>query len=310
MKKLIIFIALCAAFILVSCGVKKRIPEGKIVAYAIDARSSIGLLWQNACLQITLNQGRQLQYYRVKSDTLYLYEAARDTTDFSTRKYTLNIPTHELLIIKYNDSLVYPIMHAEDICEYPLTIKSMSVQALKEYLKEQENANKQSINPPMLSPNLDKFPLELHAGTYLHNAGLCKFGRECDCLVDSTQKFVLNVDGSWQQYNNGALINCGIMRKIKHSVYEMQNYRKEDVFFLDTTAISGQIIGLKEDKRRWQENIPYFPNEYYCVGKRVVTLLKLFPCREDEKMRFFFDSGKNFMLEGSACGWKQVNNKY
>ena len=309
MKKLIIFIALCAAFILVSCGVKKHIPDGKIVADASTARPTLGLLWSNDSLQITLNQGRQLQYYRVKSDTLYLYEASRDTTYRATTMYSLNIPTRELLIIKYNDSLVYPLMPTEDICEYPLDIESMSAQILNEFVQKHESTQTQPKNPPVLMPNMDKFPLELRAGTYLYNAGLYKFGIACDCTTDSTQKLVLNVDGSWQQYTNEAIINSGIMRKIKYSAYEMYNYQKEEVFFLDTTALSGQIIGLKEDKRRCQENIPYAPNEYYCAGKRAVMLFKLFPCREDDKMHFFFDSGNNFMLEGSTCGWKRINIK-
>lgn len=319
MKKLIIFIALCAAFILVSCGVKKNIPEGKIVADASAVRPTIGLLWQNDSLQITLNHGRQLQSYRVKSDTLYLYETARDTTYRATTMYSLNIPTRELLIIKYNDSLVYPLMPTEDICEYPLDVALMGRKIVDEYeARERERARikeeqiKQGTYRGGGILNMSLFPFELWKGTYIYNAGAYQLGSDCECKTDSSEVLVLHIDGTWQRYENGTLKNCGIMRKGGNpDCYEMDNYNHMTVLFLDTASIAGHVISLREDKRRWQENIPYQYNEYRFVGKGEVggsfMFIKVYPQKTDNIMLpyFWVRSSGNFIYEGSRCGWQR-----
>ena len=317
--------SLCTLFIvtlslfLVSCGVKKHIPDGKIVADASTARPTLGLLWSNDSLQITLNQGRQLQYYRVKSDTLYLYEAARDTTDFSTRKYTLTIPTPELLIIKYNDSLVYPIMHAEDICEYPLDVAHMGRKVVDEY--EARERKKAQIKEEQIKQgtyrgggvlNMSLLPFELWAGTYIYNAGAYQLGSDCKCETDSSEVLVLHIDGTWQRYENGTLKNCGIMRKGGNpECYEMDNHAHKTVLFLDTASLAGHIISLKEHKRRFMENIPLQYNEYRLVGKGgngdSFMFIKVYPFREDRVIRsYFFIPGatRRFIYEGSRCGWQ------
>ena len=315
-----IFFILVLIFLLAGCGAKKNVAkqsekialqgQGVLVATSSEKeKPTLGLLWQNDQLQITLNQGRQLESYRAETDTLYLYETARDTADHSTRKYTLSIPTRELLIIKHNDSLVYPVMPAIEPCEYPLEIKSMSAKNLNEFKRKQEENEKKPKSLPVLSPNYEMYPLELRAGKYLWNVRQSLNGMDCRCIVDSSKVLLLNVDGSWLQYSNKNLINCGIMRKRKSSVYEMLNYKKEIVYFLDTTAFDGHIIGLKEDTRRWKENIPYAPNEYLCIGKHSIISHKLFPCRQDSTMLLFFEFGDNFIFEGSTCGWQRISSK-
>ncbi|MBQ4393730.1 MAG: hypothetical protein II825_00325, partial [Paludibacteraceae bacterium] len=223
---------------------------------------------------------------------------------------TLHIPERELLIIKYNDSLVYPLMPISEQCEYPLEIKSMSAKNLNDFIEKQKENEKKPKSLPVLSPNEDMYPSELRAGTYLWNVGQSQTCTDCSCMVDSSEVMLLNVDGSWLLYSNRNLINCGVMRKTKSLVYEMIDYKKEIVYFLDTTAFNGHIIGIKEDKRRWEEDIPYAPNEYLCIGKHSIISHKLFPCRQDSTMLLFFEFGDNFILEGTRCGWKKISNNY
>lgn len=330
-KSAIVF--LLFSLVLTSCGAKKNVAtqsekialQDQGVLVATDAeieKPTLGLLWQNDQLQITLNQGRQLDFYRAETDTLYLYETARDTADHSTRKYTLNIPTRELLIIKYNDSLVYPLMPITEPCEYPLNIKSMGAKKLEEYYereKEKERIRKEQIekgtylaggvlNAYLLAP-------ELRAGTYLYNAGLYQLGTTCDCVIDSTKTLILNLDGSWQQYEDGKLKNCGIMRKTGFPVvYDMYDYKQQTALFLDTTAIAGHVISIKEDRRRWNEHIPYAPNEYLNLGRASMGMsyefFKLYSCKQENAMPFLFGGAKdNFWFEGTRCGWQRIMNK-
>ena len=333
MKRLIIFIAICA-ILLPSCGAKKNVAkqnekislqeQGVLVATSSEKdKPTLGLLWQNDHLQITLNQGRQLESYRAETDTLYLYETARDTADHSIRKYTLSIPTRELLIIKYNDSLVYPIMPTEEICEYPLDVKPMGKQIVDEYeAREREKARikeekiKQGTYRGTGVLDVSLIPFELWEGIYLYNAGSYKLGSDCKCETDSSEVLVLHIDGTWQRYENKTLKNCGIMRKGGNpDCYEMDNYNHETVLFLDTVPISGHIISLREDKRRWQENIPYQYNEYRWVGKGKVGLsfmfIKVYPQKTDNIILpyFWVRSSGNFMLEGSTCGWQRISSK-
>ena len=317
-------VLLILAFSLSACGVKSGYVTGKygtrplsgeiIDAEANDSsqivKGNIGLLWQGDTLRITLNQGRQLLRARSTKDTLYLYEAPRDTADLTTRQYTFYIPVQELFVLKYNDSLVYPVMPTTEPCEYPLEIKSMSAKNLNDFIGKQKENEKKPKSLPVLSPNEDMYPSELRAGTYLWNVGQSQTCTDCSCMVDSSKVLLLNLDGSWLQYSNKSLINCGIMRKTKIPVYEMFNYKKEIVYFLDTTAFNGHIIGMKEDTRRWKENIPYAPNEYLCVGRHSIISHKLFPCRQDNTMLLLFEYGDNFILEGTTCGWKKISNNY
>ncbi len=313
------------AFSLLSCGVKNGYITGEYGKYPLSGeivatqtndsvqavKGTMGLLWQADTLRVTLNQGRQLLRARSTKDTLYLYEAPRDTADLTTRRYTFYIPTRELFIIKYNDSLVYPVMPATEPCKYPLEIKSMSAKNLNDFKRKQEDNRKKPRTQPVLSPNYERFPSELRAGTYLWNVGQSQTCTDCSCMVDSSKVLLLNLDGSWLQYSNKSLINCGIMRKTKIPVYEMFNYKKEIVYFLDTTAFNGHIIGMKEDTHRWKENIPYAPNEYLCVGRHSIISHKLFPCRQDNNtMLLLFEYGDNFILEGTTCGWKKISNNY
>lgn len=324
MKKHIYILLLALVFLLLSCGVKNGYVTGKYGTQPLNGevftthanesaqpvKGTMGLLWQADTLRITLNQGRQLLRARSTKDTLYLYEAPRDTADLTTRQYTFYIPAQELFVLKYNDSLVYPVMPTAEPCEYPLEIKSMSAKNLNDFIGKQKENEKKPKSLPVLSPNEDMYPLELRAGKYLWNVGQSQDSIVCSCMVDSSKVLLLNVDGSWLQYSNRKLINCGIMRKKKSPVYEMLDYKKEIVYFLDTTAFKGYIIGLKEDKRRWKENIPYALNEYLYIGKHSIISHKLFPCRQDSTMLLFFEFGDNFILEGTRCGWKKISNNY
>ncbi len=330
-KSAIVF--LLFSFLLTSCGAKKNVGKqsekialqglGVLVATNTETeKPTLGLLWQNDKLQITLNQGRQLDFYRAETDTLYLYETPRDTTDNATRRYSLDSPSRELLIIKYNDSLVYPLMPITEPCEYPLNIKSMSAKKLQEYYEreeEKERIKKEQIekgtyracgvlNAYLLAP-------ELRAGTYLYNAGSYQLGITCDCVIDSTKTLTLNLDGSWQQYDNGTLKNCGIMRKNGFpEIYYMYNSKQQTVFFFDTIAITGQFFGYKEEKRRWKEHIPYAPNEFFNQGKDSpgwsYEFFKLYSCKQENAMPFLFGGTENnFWFEGTHCGWQRVTNK-
>ena len=318
MDNYIYIVLLILAFFLLSCGVKKDYMVGEygrqpLAGQTINGadtsdKAMLGLLWHKDSLRITLNQGRHLRAALAKKDTLYLYEGSADTMDLNTERYTLHIPERELLIIRFNDSLVYPLMPAAEPCEYPLEIRSMSAEKLNDFKQKQEENEKKPKSLPILSPNYEIYPLELRAGKYLWNVGQSQDSIVCNCMVDSSKVLLLNVDGSWLQYSNRKLINCGIMRKKKSTVYEMLDYKKEIVYFLDTTAFKGYIIGLKEDKRRWKENIPYALNEYLYIGKHSIISHKLFPCRQDSTMLLFFEFGDNFILEGTRCGWIMVNN--
>ena len=326
--------AFCATFVLPSCGAKKNVAkqsekitlQGQEVLIAANSETdkpTLGLLWQNDLLQITLNQGRQLEYYRAETDTLYLYETSRDMTDFSTRRYTLNIPNRDLLIIKYNDSLVYPLMPTDESCEYPLDVKPMGRKIVDEY--EYSERERQRIKEEQIKQgtyratgvlNVSLIPFEFWEGTYLYNAGSYKLGSDCKCKTDSSEVLVLHVDGTWQRYENNMLKNCGIMRKGGNpDCYEMDNYNHETVLFLDTASIAGHVISLREDKRRWQENIPYQYNEYRWVGKGKVGLsfmfIKVYPQKTDNIILpyFWVRSSGYFMLEGSTCGWQQISRE-
>lgn len=323
------------AVLLSDCGVKKGYvvgDYGKQPLYgevvgtiesadsSLAGRATLGLWWQRDSLQITLNQGRRLKAARVKGDTLYLYETQRDTMDVATRQYTIYIPQQELYIIKYNDSLVYPIMPAKEKCEYPLEIKSMGVRNLEEYNekekdreRKEEELKKHELFRGGGVMNVSSFPMELWKGEYLFNARSYQLGSDCKCETDSSNVLVLHIDGTWQRYKNNTLQNCGIMRKGWHPIcYELENYDHRTVLFLDTTSIAGHIISLKEDKRRWKENIPYQYNEYRWVGKGNVSydfmFIQVHSVNQDNIMTPYFwgTYTGNIMLEGSRCGWQRI----
>ena len=329
-KNLLLYLLFPA--LLLSCGVKNGYMVGEygrqpltgqtISGADTSSKAMLGLLWQKDSLRITLNQGRHLRAALAKKDTLYLYEGPADTMDLNTERYTLLIPERELLIIKYNDSLVYPLMPISEQCEYPLEIKSMSAKKLQEYYereRENERIKEEQIakgiyrgggvlNAYLLAP-------ELRAGTYLYNAGLYQLGITCDCVIDSTKTLILNLDGSWQQHENGTLKNCGIMRKTGFpKIYYMYNSKQQTVFFFDTIAITGQFFGYKEEKRRWNEHIPYAPNEFFNLGRESPGIsyefFKLYSCKQENAMPFLFGGRKNnFWFEGTQCGWQKITNK-
>ena len=332
-------IAFGLSALLWACGVKNGYITGEYGKYPLSGeiiaakanessqivKGNIGLLWQGDSLRITLNQGRQLLRAKTDKDTLYLYEApcgaesnlqAQAAND-TTRQYTFYIPTRELFIIKYNDSLVYPVMPAIEPCEYPLEIKSMSAKNLNDYYekkrRDEEESKKRNARFGVVNASI--FPLELRAGTYFYNAGLYELGVDCDCVIDSTKTFTLYLDGSWQQYENGILKDCGIMRKKGFPLtYVMENYKRHTVLFSDTTSIAGHIISLREDKRRWKEKIPYAPNEYFYCGRTrsgmSFEFFEIYSCQKEDTFSFFYgldDDG--FRLEGSTCGWQRINNE-
>ena len=331
MKKIIYIVML--SVLLSACGVKKGYVVGdygkqplcgEVVGpiesadSSLAGRSTLGLWWQRDSLQITLSQGRRLKAARTKGDTLYLYETQRDMMDVTTRQYTIYIPQQELYIIKYNDSLVYPIMPAAKRCEYPLEIKSMgrkNIDGDREKKKEriEEEQKKQEPYKGGGVMNVSSFPLELWEGRYHFNAGAYQLGSDCKCKTDSFNVLVLHIDGTWQRYKNNTLKNCGIMRKGWHPVcYELENYDHRTVLFLDTTSIAGHIISLKEDKRRWKENISYQHNEYRWVGKGNVyydfVFIQVHSVNQDNIMTPYFwgTYTGNIMLEGSRCGWQRI----
>ena len=195
----------------------------------------------------------------------------------------------------------------------------MSAKKLQEYYereRENERIKEEQIakgiyrgggvqNAYLLAP-------ELRAGTYLYNAGLYQLGITCDCVIDSTKTLILNLDGSWQQYGNDTLKNCGIMRKTGFpKIYYMFNSKQQNVFFFDTIAITGQFFGYKEEKRRWKEHIPYAPNEFFNLGKQwsgmSYEFFKLYSCKQENAMPFLFGGRKNnFWFEGTQCGWQRI----
>ncbi len=236
MKQLSAILFLLFSFLLTSCGAKKNVTtqsekialqdQGVIIATDAEIeKPTLGLLWQNDQLQITLNQGRQLDFYRAETDTLYLYETARDTTDYSTRRYTLNIPSRELLIIKYNDSLVYPLMPITEPCEYPLDIKSIGQNPPEKYYGALTDKH---------------IPLENAQGTYL----ACLKAKE-GLTIDSTKCMVIFRDGTWRNYINQTLSNTGIIRKIPIELYTIYNSEEKQIYLRDTTSITGHIHALK-----------------------------------------------------------------
>jgi len=331
MKKRIAILPIVVLLCIASCGVKNGYVTGQYGKHPLNGHTiseadtankpTLGLFWQADSLRITLNQGRQLLRARSTKDTLYLYEAPRDTVGTANRQYSVYIPQHELHIIKYNDSLVYPIMPMTEPCEYPLDIEGMGAKKLQEYYereKEKERIKQEQIEKGTYLAcgilNAYLLPPELRAGTYLYNASSYQLGIACDCVVDSTKTLTLNLDGSWQQYENGTLKNCGMMRKTGFPViYDMYNYKQQTVFFFDTTAIAGHVIGLKEAKRRWKEHIPFAPNEYLNLGRASPGLsfefFKLYSCKQENAMPFLIGGTKdNFWFEGTQCGWQRVTN--
>ena len=330
-RHIILFLIL----LLASCGVKRDVvsqpeqdgmvaiePVAETVVnptYLLGTNmvdSKLGLLWKNDTLLLSVNQGRRLSHFSYNKDTLCVYETEYDRRDSAKRQYALCIPESEMLIIRYCDSLVYPLMPAIEECMYPLDINSMGEHVLHAYYEKKRKGveNKQKEGTRFGGINSSLFPLELRAGTYIYNAGMYhKFGINCECEKDSTIVLVLNVDGTWQLYENQKLSNCGILRKSAMIAYEAYDYKSKVVLFRDTMAISGHIVGTNEIIRRTQENMPLAPNEYVGVGKASSNnydYMTIYPCKEDKRMQFLFRYGSNeyFMYEGTTCGWERVND--
>ena len=330
-------ITLALSAFLSACSVKNGYVTGKygtqplsgeiIAAEANDSsqtlKGTMSLLWHADTLHITLNQGRQLLRAKADKDTLYLYEAPRDTksallnqaANDTTRRYTFYIPTRELFIIKYNDSLVYPVMPATEPCNYPLEIKSMSAKNLNKYyeLRQQGIEHQQKTGLWGGAFNVEYEPLEHRAGTYLFNANSYVFGTDCECRTDSTNVLLLHMDGSWQQYKSNKLVNCGIMRKFKlPKTFEAFSYKGKIVYFQDTSSIT--FLNYAERRTRREKSSIWSPNEYNLTGKvnsSECSMFTLFSCVQDSIMRYFYDGYDEsykrniLMLEGASCGWIQ-----
>ena len=322
-------VLLILAFSLSACGVKSGYVTGKygtqplsgeiIDAEANDSsqtlKGTMSLLWHADTLRVTLNQGRQLLRARSTKDTLYLYEAPRDTADLTTRQYTFYIPVQELFVLKYNDSLVYPVMPTTEPCEYPLEIKSMSAKNLNKYyeLREQGIEHQQKTGLWGGAFNVEYEPLEHRTGTYLFNANSYVFGTDCECRTDSTNVLLLHMDGSWQQYKSNKLVNCGIMRKFKlPKTFEAFSYKGKIVYFQDTSSIT--FLNYAERRTRREKSSIWSPNEYNLTGKvnsSECSMFTLFSCIQDSMMRYFYDGYDEsykrniLMLEGASCGWIQ-----
>ena len=297
------FFILVLIFLLAGCGAKKNVAkqnekislqeQGVLVATSSEKdKPTLGLLWQNDHLQITLNQGRQLESYRAETDTLYLYETARDTADHSIRKYTLSIPTRELLIIKYNDSLVYPLMPTEEICEYPLDVKSIGQNPSKQYYGALTDKH---------------IPLENAQGTYF----ACLKTKE-GITIDSTKCMILFRDGTWRIYINQTLSNAGIIRKNPIKLYTIYNSEEKQLYLRDTTSITGHIHSLKEWTDLKKDGLPLAEGEYYHLefwpASYGRTMYVLYPIKEDNDLtRILFLDYNDILIEEGLIprGWKK-----
>lgn len=298
MKNHIYILLLALVFLLLSCGVKNGYMVGEygrqplagqtISGADTSSKAMLGLLWQKDSLRITLNQGRHLRAALAKKDTLYLYEGPADTMDLNTERYTLHIPERELLIIKYNDSLVYPLMPAAEPCEYPLEIKAMGIRPSKKYYGSFSGM---------------RVPWEYYPGKHMR---MCK---AADYLsIDSTCIFYIHLDGTWQTYTNGILTNTGIIRRNYIPEFQtLYNNNFKDIYAIDTTSIAGHIHRLKEMPKN--SDLPWTSGEYYKSGFYLNIAFILTPVKKDNLNCMLFDdsSGGIFIEEGIyPCGWMKT----
>lgn len=253
-------------------------------------RPTLGLLWQDDDLRISLNQGRQLANAHATTDTLYLYETPRDTSDNAVRQYSINIPPRELLIIKYNDSLVYPVMPITEPCEYPLNIAAVGTSPSKKYYGAFSGM---------------RVPWEFYPDKYTR---MCK---AADYLsIDSTQVLFIHLDGTWQTYTNDILANTGIIRRNYIPEFQtLYNNNLKELYAIDTTSIAGHIHRFKEMPKL--SELPGTPGEYYKSGFYLNIAFILTPVKKANLNCMLFDdcTGGIFIEEGIyPCGWIKTKN--
>ena len=303
-------IAFGLSALLWACGVKNGYVTGEYGKYPLSGeviaaetndssktvKGTMGLLWQGDSLRITLNQGRQLLRAKTGKDTLFLYEAPRGTesnlqaqaSNDTTRKYTFHIPTRELFIIKYNDSLVYPIMPSAEKCEYPLEIEAMGIRPSKKYYGAFSGM---------------RVPWEYYPGKHMR---MCK---AADYLsMDSTRILFIHLDGTWQTYKKNILTNTGIIRRNYIPEFQtLYNNNFKEIYAIDTTSIAGHIHRFKEMPKN--SELPWTPGEFYKSGCYQNIAFILTPIKKDNLNCMLFDdsSGGIFIEEGIyPCGWMKT----
>ena len=242
------------ALFLSACGVKNGYVIGEYGKYPLSGeiiaaetndsvqavKGNIGLLWQNDSLHVTLNQGRQLLRAKTRKDTLYLYEAPRgaesnlqaQAANDTTRKYTFYIPTRELFIIKYNDSLVYPIMPSTEPCNYPF----------EKYTFNNHNNRQWQV---------------VHGVFYR-----CRIEKDY-ISIDSTRVLTINNDGTWSISSNNRISFVGILRIHQTKFYTIYNSDEKQLYLLDTMVILGHIHSLRDMSDSWKQKKTLVKGEYY-----------------------------------------------
>ncbi|MBQ9296642.1 MAG: hypothetical protein IJ204_05545 [Paludibacteraceae bacterium] len=293
-----------------ACGVKNGYVVGEYGKYPLSGeiiaaetndsvqavKGTMSLLWQGDSLRITLNQGRQLLRAKTGKDTLYLYEAPRgaesdlqaQAANDTTRQYAIYLPTRELFVIKYNDSLVYPVMPTAEPCNYPLEIEAVGIRPSKKYYGAFSGM---------------RVPWEYYPGKHMR---MCK---AADYLsMDSTRILFIHLDGTWQTYTNNILTNTGIIRRnYIPSFQTLYNNNFKELYAIDTLSIAGHIHRLKEMPKN--SELPWTPGEYYKSGFYLNIAFILTPVKKDNLKCMLFDdsSGGIFIEEGIyPCGWMKI----
>ena len=315
-----IFVILGMVVLFAACGVKKPMVvqdekdefalKGQIIesnADTFEASSVLGLLWEKDTLFVTLNNGHQLGQAKIVSDTLILHEASRDTTDNATRHYAIHIPMQEMFVIKYNDSLTYPVMPTAVLCEYPLDIKAV------------DQLDTKVVLPSNL--NFPDIPEQFLAGTYL-------FGQEERIwsiqITDSLLQMDIYPDGTWIQYKDNQLLNAGIVRKDKRvNGYALYNYQNKEILLIDTMPIAGHIHEQRYSKflrSLPSEELALYKDEYHSIDSLITmssfALYPLLPFQLPMQDRVIVKSTMNkanyrcyeMIYEGSIYGWKRKLN--
>ena len=310
-----------------ACGVKNGYVVGEYGKYPLSGeiiaaetndsvqavKGTMGLLWQGDTLRITLNQGRQLLRAKTGKDTLYLYEAPRgaesnlqaQAVNDTTRQYTFYIPTRELFIIKYNDSLVYPVMPTTEPCNYPLEIKSLLTKKIQKIKKavspSQETENIYKASASNSYPDGDEKSI---AGTYYWGHYIEPFLQKMQ--LDTTHAMKISQDGLWKEYRNDSLVNCGIIRRHqKIKGYVMLVDAPYEVLMTDTKEINGHIHPIGD---MW----PYLRNggrlpvgEYFCTAYYYMTEFRLYPSHSMSlpHSESLITLGSILICNGEVYGW-------
>ena len=289
-----------------ACGVKNGYVTGEYGKYPLSGeiiaaetndsvqavKGTMSLLWQGDSLRITLNQGRQLLRAKTGKDTLYLYEAPRgaesnlqaQAANDTTRQYAIYLPARELFVIKYNDSLVYPVMPTAEPCEYPL----------ERYTFNNHNYKQWQV---------------VHGEFYR-----CR--KEKDYIsVDSTRTLTINSDGTWNILANSGISCVGILRIHQTKFYTIYNSDEKQLYLLDTTVISGHIHSLREMSDSWKLKKPLVNGEYYHLQIDDFPHILLMPAIPSNNVNcmLFPDVYGVYIEEGVVpCGWinKSIISKH